>query len=121
VAVHGAAGTGKTLLLAQYLDILSKSDESKDMPIAVISPSITSFYRLIDLYCSIASKEILKEIPFISLMNFDMAASYLSIKNQNVEQLVKMASFRNFRRIYGESTLKISEELKVLRNQSRFL
>uniref|UniRef100_A0A915N463 Uncharacterized protein n=1 Tax=Meloidogyne javanica TaxID=6303 RepID=A0A915N463_MELJA len=119
VAVHGAAGTGKTLLLAQYLDILSKSDESKDMPIAVISPSITSFYRLIDLYCSIASKEILKEIPFISLMNFDMAASYLSIKNQNVEQLVKMASFRNFRRIYGESTLKISEELKVLRNQSR--
>uniref|UniRef100_A0A915NKI6 Uncharacterized protein n=1 Tax=Meloidogyne floridensis TaxID=298350 RepID=A0A915NKI6_9BILA len=116
VAVHGAAGTGKTLLLAQYLDILSKSDESKDMPIAVISPSISSLYRLIDLYCSIASKEILKEIPFICLKEFDVASSDFSIKNQNVLQLVKMASFQSFRRIYDEATLKILEEL---RNQKR--
>uniref|UniRef100_A0A914N1N5 DNA2/NAM7 helicase helicase domain-containing protein n=1 Tax=Meloidogyne incognita TaxID=6306 RepID=A0A914N1N5_MELIC len=117
VAVHGAAGTGKTLLLAQYLDILSKSDESKDMPIAVISRSISSLYRLIDLYCSIASKEILKEIPFICLKEFDVASSDFSIKNQNVLQLVKMASFQSFRRIYDEATLKILEEL---RNQKRF-
>uniref|UniRef100_A0A915P5N4 Uncharacterized protein n=1 Tax=Meloidogyne floridensis TaxID=298350 RepID=A0A915P5N4_9BILA len=89
VAVHGAAGTGKTLLLAQYLDILSKSDESKDMPIAVISPSISSLYRLIDLYCSIASKEILKEMPFICLKEFNAAGAYFSIKNQNVLQLMK--------------------------------
>uniref|UniRef100_A0A915LCB3 AAA+ ATPase domain-containing protein n=1 Tax=Meloidogyne javanica TaxID=6303 RepID=A0A915LCB3_MELJA len=119
VAVHGAAGTGKTLLLAQYLDILSKSDESKDMPIAVISPSVSSLYRLIYLYCSIACKEILKEIPFICLREFDMASSYFSIKNQNVLQLVRMASFHKFQRIYDESTLKILEELKVLSNQSR--
>nr|CAD2164700.1 unnamed protein product [Meloidogyne enterolobii] len=121
VAVHGAAGTGKTLLLAQYLDILSKSDESKDMPIAVISPSISSLYRLIDLYCSIASKEILKEMPFICLKEFNAAGAYFSIKNQNVLQLVRMTSFHNFRRIYDEATLKILEELKVLRNRSRFL
>nr|CAD2172413.1 unnamed protein product [Meloidogyne enterolobii] len=119
VAVHGAAGTGKTLLLAQYLDILSKSDESKDMPIAVISPSVSSLYRLIYLYCSIACKEILKEIPFICLREFDMASSYFSIKNQNVLQLVKMASFHNFQRIYDEGTLRISEELKILRSQRR--
>nr|CAD2174269.1 unnamed protein product [Meloidogyne enterolobii] len=119
VAVHGAAGTGKTLLMAQYLDILSKSDESKDMPIAVISPSISSLYRLIDLYCSIASKEILKEMPFICLKEFDAAGAYFSIKNQNVLQLVRMTSFPNFRRIYDEATLKIFEELKALRNRSR--
>uniref|UniRef100_A0A915MWR1 Uncharacterized protein n=1 Tax=Meloidogyne javanica TaxID=6303 RepID=A0A915MWR1_MELJA len=119
VAVHGAAGTGKTLLLAQYLDILSKSDESKDMPIAVISPSISSLYRLIDLYCSIASKEILKEMPFICLKEFNAAGAYFSIKNQNVLQLVRMTSFPNFRRIYDEATLKIFEELKALRNRSR--
>uniref|UniRef100_A0A914L8B0 Glucuronosyltransferase n=1 Tax=Meloidogyne incognita TaxID=6306 RepID=A0A914L8B0_MELIC len=105
--------------MAQYLDILSKSDESKDMPIAVISPSISSLYRLIDLYCSIASKEILKEMPFICLKEFDAAGAYFSIKNQNVLQLVRMTSFPNFRRIYDEATLKIFEELKALRNRSR--
>jgi len=91
------------------------------MPIAVISPSISSLYRLIDLYCSIASKEILKEMPFICLKEFNAAGAYFSIKNQNVLQLVRMTSFHNFRRIYDEATLKILEELKVLRNRSRFL
>jgi len=91
------------------------------MPIAVISPSISSLYRLIDLYCSIASKEILKEMPFICLKEFNAAGAYFSIKNQNVFQLVRMTSFPSFRRIYDEATLKIFEELKALRNRSRFL
>uniref|UniRef100_A0A1I8BPW4 AAA_11 domain-containing protein n=1 Tax=Meloidogyne hapla TaxID=6305 RepID=A0A1I8BPW4_MELHA len=111
VAVHGAAGTGKTLLLAQYLDIILKSDEYKNMPIAVISPSTSSLYRIIDFYCSIASKEILKEIPFIIMREFDSSASIFSLKNPNVQQLVKLASFQNFKRIYSEEVLNICEEL----------
>ncbi|KAL7070614.1 hypothetical protein ACQ4LE_010632 [Meloidogyne hapla] len=119
VAIHGAAGTGKTLLLAQYLDIILKSDEYKNMPIAVISPSTSSLYRIIDFYCSIASKEILKEIPFIIMREFDGTASFFSIKNQNVQQLVKMASFRDFQRIYSEEIINILKELEILRKSNK--
>ncbi|KAL7070617.1 hypothetical protein ACQ4LE_010631 [Meloidogyne hapla] len=112
VAIHGAAGTGKTLLLAQYLDIILKSDEYKNMPIAVISPSTSSLYRIIDFYCSIASKEILKEIPFIIMREFDGAAAFLTLQNPNVQQLVNIASFHNFKRIYSEEVLNIFKEKK---------
>uniref|UniRef100_A0A1I8BN07 AAA domain-containing protein n=1 Tax=Meloidogyne hapla TaxID=6305 RepID=A0A1I8BN07_MELHA len=89
VAIHGASGTGKTLLLAEYLNILMKSYENQNKPIAIISPSITSLYQLIDVYFDIAREKV---ATFIFFTEYDSPSAYFSIKNSTVKERLKKAS-----------------------------
>ena len=122
VAVHGAAGTGKSLLLAEYLNIMIKSNYNNSLPIAIISNSTTSLYRLINFYCNIAGQ---KTADFFIFKDFDYDASIYSITNPNVRKLVELASLYRFpKNWYSKRTLDSFERIvrqKQLKNGSRFI